>query len=75
MHILEIPVKVFSFERITLAEQVFWEMQSSEDQTEPVTPGTKPGATTYNPVFKRSLWDTKSLMLFRIMHENSHLIQ
>ena len=47
---LKIPVKVLSFERITSAEQqVFWETQSSEDQSEPVPAGTKPVAPVQQP--------------------------
>lgn len=49
-YVLEIPVKLFSFEKITSAEQqAFWEMQSSEDQSEPVPPGMKPIAPVQQP--------------------------
>lgn len=47
---LEMPVKVVSVESITSAEQqVFCEMQRSEDQSEPVPPGTKPVTPRQQP--------------------------
>lgn len=38
---LEIPVKVFSFEITSAEQQVFWEMQSSENHRKSVTLDTK----------------------------------
>lgn len=79
MHILEIPVKVFSFERITLAKQVFWEMQSSGGSNRACDTWYKTystSATTSHPsVQTKPLYTMGYQKLFRILQENSNLIQ
>jgi len=67
---LEIPVKVFSFKRISSSEQkAFWEMQISEDQSKPVPSGTKPIAPMQQPPTQIS---KETFSVYHVIAKPSH---